>query len=674
MENTIKLNCEEPKNGTPELTAEEKLKLLIAVGGFKTESCGGKLPSLRASDGPCGLRVETPEFPKGEPSRAYPSPHLLANAWNPYLAEQVGQALAAECAEKHVDILLAPGVNIKRTPLCGRNFEYFSEDPYLAGRTAKSYIEGLQKAGIGASLKHFCLNNREWERLYQSSEIDERTLMEIYIKPFEIALQAQPWTVMCSYNPVCGVYASENPMILKDILREKLGYQGVVISDWGAVHDRSRALKATLDIEFPYSPDSLTNLQKGLAEGVISQTDIDESVGRILTLLNKRDAAEDLRGSVLTAKEREQIAFAAAREGIVLLKNEGMLPLKDGCRVAVVGELAESPSCTGGGSARVTSIGQSESLSVQLKKRLSHGEFPFYRGYTYSSCTLALSLCQSVGHKEARLAAFENDAVIVVVGDNQLTETESYDRSSLRLQPVQEKLILSLAEENKNVIVVVETGAAVDMTAWTEKVAAIVFAGFGGDRINDALASVLSGETNPSGKLSETFPISVADTPTGENCGNGFTERYREGVLVGYRYYDFYHLPVLFPFGFGLSYTCFEYGDLSLKNRSDHIVEVCFTLKNTGKRDGAEVVQIYVEPYHAPVERPKRELKTFEKIFLKAGEERRIECRLSKSDFAFYSVVYHRYVVSDGVYGIAVGSSSRDIRLSGKVKLSGDFN
>ena len=299
------------------LTAEEKLRLLTAAGGFETESFNGKLPVLRAADGPCGLRIGTAEFPKGAPARCYPAPHVLANAWNPRVAERVGQALASECIEAGVDVLLAPGVNIKRTPLCGRNFEYFSEDPYLAGQTAKSYIAGLQSAGVGASLKHFCANNREWERLYQSSEVDERTLMEIYVRPFAIALQAEPWTIMCAYNPVCGVYASENPWLLKEILREKLGYNGVVISDWGAVHDRSRALKATLDIEFPHAPASLDNLKEGLEKGAIAQADVEDSVERILSLLKKKEAAGERR-KALPVAEREKIALDAAREGIVL--------------------------------------------------------------------------------------------------------------------------------------------------------------------------------------------------------------------------------------------------------------------------------------------------------------------------------------------------------------------
>ena len=653
------------------LTAEEKLRLLTAAGGFETESFNGKLPVLRAADGPCGLRIETAEFPKGAPARCYPAPHVLANAWNPRVAERVGQALASECIEAGVDVLLAPGVNIKRTPLCGRNFEYFSEDPYLAGQTAKSYIAGLQSAGVGASLKHFCANNREWERLYQSSEVDERTLMEIYVRPFAIALQAEPWTIMCAYNPVCGVYASENPWLLKEILREKLGYNGVVISDWGAVHDRSRALKATLDIEFPHAPASLDNLKEGLEKGAIAQADVEDSVERILSLLKKKEAAGERR-KALPVAEREKIALDAAREGIVLLKNDGVLPLKGKVRVLVAGELAEKPSCTGGGSARVTLMAPPSPLSAELKKRLPQGEFPYLAGYSYSSCTLPLALCQSTGVKKARLAAFESDAAIVVAGNNQLTETESYDRSSLRLPPEQEKLILALAEENKNVIVVVESGAAVDMTPWADRVAAIVYAGFGGEKINEALASVLSGETNPSGKLSETFPLSLSDTPTGEERGNGFFERYKEGVLAGYRHYDFYDLPVLFPFGFGLSYTRFGYSDFSLV-QTDAGAEVSLTLTNEGETAGAEVVQIYVEPCHAPVERPGRELKAFEKVFLKAGEKKRVSFSLRPSDFAFYSVVYHRFAVSGGVYKIAAGASSRDIRLLGKLRLEGDF-
>jgi len=645
------------------LTLEEKLRLLTAAKMFTTESCNGKLPTLQASDGPHGLRIETEEYPKGVPARCYPSAHVLANSWNVDIAERVGRAIASDCVEAGIDLLLAPGVNIKRTPLCGRNFEYFSEDPVLAGEMAKRYVTGVQAQGVGTSVKHFCANNREWERMFQSSEVDERTLMEIYVQPFAIALEAQPWTVMCAYNPVNGVYASENPYLLNEILRGKLGYDGVIVSDWGAVHDRAKSLKATLDIEFPYAESSFENLSSALKTGEITEAEVDESVDRILRLLEKKTAAAPLRKKIMTDAERDAVAEKGAAEGIVLLKNDGVLPLKDGCKALVVGDLAENPSCYGGGSARVIPKNPPMSLSNALKQALPNGEFPFHLGYVYASTVLPLAHCQSYALSLICKEAAKSDVVIIAVGTNQMTETEVYDRTDLRLPRVQEKIILSLAEENKKVIVVVEAGSAVDMTAWADKVAAIVYTGFAGEKMNVALAKILSGQINPSGKLSETFPLSLADTPTGEEVGNGFTERYKEATIVGYRHYDYYNMPVLYPFGFGLSYTSFAYSDLQIEGWTNDKLEVSFTLKNEGETDGAEVVQLYVEHNHAPVERAKRELKKFKKVFLAAGESKRVKMTLEKRDLAFYSTVWHKFTTVAGEYGVAVGASSRDIRL-----------
>lgn len=657
---------------TENLTTEEKLRLLTAKSGFTTEDLDGKMPVLTVADGPAGLRIETESFPKGKPSLCYPAPHVIANSWNRKLAERVGEAIASDCIDEGVDILLAPGVNIKRIPLCGRNFEYFSEDPYLAGALASEYICGVQSLGIGASLKHFCANNREWDRGFQSSEIDERTLMEIYVKPFEIAIRdAKPWTVMCAYNPVNGVYASENGYLLKKLLRERLGFKGVVISDWGAVHDRCRALAASLDLEFPYNPSAFGCLSKGLDEGKIHLREVDESAERLVALLEKKEREKPKR-KALSQTLRRETALKGAREGIVLLKNENLLPLKSVKRLAVLGSLAETPSVSGGGSARVVPSERPETLAKELSGLLQDCKIDYYGGYVYSSSILPVALPQISGQNEAAKLAYHSDAVIIVVGTNQLLETECYDRNSLRLPPELEKFILDISKENENIAVVVESGGAVDMTAWIDKVKAVVYTGFAGQYMNRALAEILTGKICPSGKLSESFPLSLDDTPTGTRRGDGFAERYSEGIFVGYRWYDKEQKEVLFPFGFGLSYTSFEYSDLRLGRLKDGKVKVSFRLKNTGDRTGKEIVQIYVCQRHAPVTRPEKELKAFDKVELKAGEEKLITAELCREDFAVWSVVHERWHVFGGDFEVLAGASSRDVRLSARLTIEGD--
>lgn len=659
---------------------EEKLRLLTAKDGFTTDDLDGKLPSVTASDGPCGLRIESESFPKGEPSLCYPAPQVIANSWDGATAKSIGEAIARDCIEKGVDMLLAPGVNIKRTPLCGRNFEYFSEDPYLSGKLAAAYVAGVQSQGVGASVKHFCANNREWDRCFQSSELDERTLMELYAKPFEIVVrESMPWTVMCAYNPVNGVYASENGYILKNILREKLGFEGAIISDWGAVHDRGRALNATLDIEFPFQPTSFENLKEGLIVGKITEQQVDESVERILSLLDKKRQAQKLREKhlgqeteTLTIAERRKAALNGAREGIVLLKNEGVLPLKDGERITVLGSLSESPSVTGGGSARVIPSQSPHSLRETLKELLPNSTISYCGGYVYASSILPIAMPWVSGQREAAELAYFSDIAIVVIGTNQLIETECYDRSSLRLPPELESLVLAVAEENENTVVIVEAGSAVDMTPWIEKVKAVIYTGFAGECMNEALAEILTGKICPSGKLSETFPLCLEDTPTKGERGNGFAERYAEGIFVGYRWYDEQKKEVLFPFGHGLSYTRFEYTELKVKPIDEDDLEVTFFLENIGGCRGKEAIQLYVRQRHSPVVRPPKELKGFEKIDLEKGEKRLVSFRLGRESFAVWSTVHGGWHIFGGEFEILVGASSRDIRLTARITLGGD--
>ena len=642
-------------------TIEEKLLLLTGKNHWQTHDLNGKLPSVFLSDGPHGLRMVNKTNTAIIPATAMPTLSVLANSWDIELAYLQGATIADECIENGADILLAPGVNIKRTPLCGRNFEYFSEDPFLAGTLAKSYIEGVQSKGIGTSLKHFCANNREYDRLYQTSEVDERTLREIYMPAFEIALQAEPWTVMCAYNPLNGVYASENKWLLKDILRDEFGFDGFIVSDWSAVHSGPRAVKATLDLRMPYTPQAYDELKTAYDNGWLTDEEIDFCVENLLNLIEK--TKNDKKKITTTKEQRHEIAVKIAREGAVLLKNEDtILPLKSG-KILVSGAYHTSPVLGGGGSAFVTTNYESKPLCEELFARLTSA--------SVSTCeTRIADNTSSVLMKSAFMAASEADTVVLCVGNGKNIEGESFDRTTLRLPQKQEDLILGVAKVNPNTVVVVEAGSAVDATPWADKVKAILYLGFAGEGAQEALADLLTGKANPCGKLNETFPLSLGDTPTGENRGDGFCERYDEGIFVGYRYYDSKNMPVQYPFGFGLSYAEFAYSDLVLNKKGETEYEVSYTVKNISQVDGAEISQVYVRDMFAMVSRPQKELKGFAKTFLKAGEEKRITVKLNARAFAYYSLPLKKWQVENGKFEILVGASSRDIRLKQSVTVS----
>ncbi|MBQ8684954.1 MAG: glycoside hydrolase family 3 C-terminal domain-containing protein [Clostridia bacterium] len=641
------------------LTLEEKMKLLAGRNTWQLETANGKLPDVFLSDGPHGLRMRDLEKNETKKATAMPNIVVIANSWDSEIAYLDGATIADDCIENHADVLLAPGVNVKRTPLCGRNFEYFSEDPFLAGTLAKAYIEGVQSKGIGTSLKHFCANNREYDRFYQSSEVDERTLREIYLPAFEIALQAQPWTVMCSYNPINGVWASENKWLLNDILREEFGFNGLIVSDWGAVHNSWRTAKATLDLEMPYREKAYEEVKEGYEKGYLTEAEIDARVEKILALMEKTE--NDKKVITTTKEQRHQNAVKIAQAGIVLLKNEdNILPLKGG-DILVTGPYS---AMGGGGSAFAETDYQPRSLKEELADRLAG------KAVVSDSQAVVDSYYYVCGIRFAYQDAYGKDAVVVCVSNGPSTETEARDRTSIRLTRTQEDLILNTAKVNENVIVVVLAGSAIDMSAWADKVKAIVFAGFTGEASQEAVADILSGKVCPSGKLSETFPLCLADTPTGEACGDGFTERYREGVFVGYRWYDKTEKEVLFPFGHGLSYADFEYSDLTVDKKSETDYEVSFTVKNISNVDGKEISQVYVRDVFAMVARPVKELKGFAKTALKAGESKRVSVTLNARSFAYYSVSLKKWYVENGDFEILVGASSRDIRLTGKIQIS----
>ena len=648
------------------LTREEKIRLLVAKEKFNTDTANGKMPEIVASDGPCGLRWGVVEYPQGEPSICYPSPHVLANSWDKEIVYEAGRAIASDCISKDIDIILAPGVNIKRTPLCGRNFEYWSEDPYLAGTLAAEYIKGCQGLGIGTSLKHFCGNNREYDRRFQSSDIDERTLREIYTKQFEIILkEVSPYTVMCSYNPLNGINLAENEWALKHILREKLGYDGVIISDWSSVHNRAEALNASLDIMFPFEQRGLDDLEAGYADGTINDEVIDQSIARIEKLADQIESDRKWR-KAFSEEKRHEIALEGARKGMVLLKNENnILPLKAE-KIAVLGNMF---SYVGGGSAHTNLKYKPQTLAEELEERLPNAEIHSLMLFKHASCITSPAFVLVRGAQRAYDLAYDADVTILTVGTSEILETESYDRATLKLPEVLENLILEISKRTKNLVIVLEAGSAVDVSAWIDSVQAVLYAGFAGEAMNEAIADILTGKVCPSGRLSETFPMCVEDTPTGLERGDGCAEWYKEGVLVGYRWYDTKNIPVRFPFGFGLSYATFKYSDFAVEKKNDLQYEITFTVENISEVDGGEVAQLYVRNVNKRVVRPDKELRRYQKVYLKAGEKKKISFLTDKDCFEYYSICHGDWHVDQGRYELLICRDANTVEFSWKVNI-----
>ena len=643
------------------LTIEEKIALLVGADCWAISNANGKLPTVVMNDGPHGLRKPNPTTGETIKATAMPTLSALSCSWNPELSYLDGQTIADDCIEYQTDILLAPGVNIKRTPLCGRNFEYFSEDPYLAGIMGKAYIEGVQSKGVGTSLKHFLANNREYDRLSQTSEVDERTLREIYLPAFEIALQAKPWTVMCSYNPINGIYASENEYFLNDVLRKELGFDGVIVSDWGATHNPCRAAKATLDITMPYKKWQIETLTKAYEKGWLTEAEIDARVEKILQLIEKATTAD--KKLALTKEQRHENAVTIAKECFVLLKNEGnLLPLKQG-KIAVCGSYANTPPMGGDGSSLVQTAYVQPPLAELLQNRLGNKAMVNF-AYRFKSLTREI-----VNVNEVYKAAYSSDVTLLCVGTDKIIESEGYDRESIRLPLQQEDIIINAAKQTDNLVVLLYAGSAVDMSAWIDKVKAVVLVGFAGEGVNEALADVLTGKVSPSGKLTETYPLCLSDTPSADYCGNGQVERYSEGVFVGYRWFDSMQKEVLFPFGFGLSYAKFEYSDLQVKKCSETDYEVSYVIKNVSNVDAKEISQVYVRDPIAMVSRPEKELKAFSKDLIKAGESKRVCVKLNSRAFAYYNVCKKAWTIENGWFEILVGASSRDIKLKAKIEI-----
>lgn len=649
-----------------DLTAQEKLRLICGQDRWRTVSLDGKLPQIMVSDGPTGLRTEqTDENGKTYtiPAVSYPSIQLLANTWSTESARSMGACLADDCLERDVDILLAPGVNIKRHPLNGRNFEYFSEDPVHAGEMAKAYIEGVQGGGVGVCLKHFCCNNLEYDRLHQSSDVDERTLREIYYAPFAIACRAKPVSVMCSYNRVNGTYASEYKQGF-DYLRDACGFDGAIFSDWDAVRDRTAAARAGLDLEMPFHQESYEKLCADYRAGKLPDAELDTCAQRVIDLVFR--CKEMRKGARVRTSEAERAAAARqiTAEGMVLLKNDGVLPLERGNSVMVGGCYAKPDTpdmLRGGGSACVASKD-----TFDLPARLAECGFSVcYEGaFRYDGVNYNVQNARTA----LELAA-ESDVAIVCVGTGAPYEHESGDRKTMRLEDVQERAIAEIAAQCERTVVVIFAGAAVEMGAWADKVQAIVFAGFPGAGGDEALADLLTGKIDPSGKLSETFPRALEDVPAVRAYRCAGVTRYAEGLDVGYRYFDTYGVPVQFPFGHGLHYASYAYADLKCAPKGDGL-EISYVIQNTSGWEGKEVSQVYVRECAPLVYRPKKELKAFAKTLICAGKSKTVTHFLDKSAFAHWSVSQNRWEATDGVYEILVGASSADIRLRAKLRIT----
>ena len=653
------------KFNVKDFTLEEKLKLLTGKNYWETEDLDGKIPSVFMADGPNGLRkvVERPNIGGYTVNAtAMPNISVLSNTWNIDLAYLDASTIADDCLENEVDVLLAPGVNIKRNALNGRNFEYFSEDPFLAGKMARAYIEGVQDKGVGTSLKHFACNNSEHDRFSTSVEVDERTLREIYFPAFEEALKAKPWTVMCSYNPVNGIYASQHKKLLKTILRDEFGFNGLTVSDWSAVHDHTEAVKATLGLRMPYEKDAYNSLKTAYDNGEITEEEIDFCVSCVIGLIDKKLNAKKAPPE-FSKKERHFNAVEIAKEGIVLLKNEeNLLPLKNCKNIAVLGMFNSFPPLGGGGSAGAQTDYKITPLSDLLKEKINAQIYgcDVTRGIAVNALTYLKSAMEKV---------YESDVSILCVGEKAPLVSESCDRESMKLSAVQENMILNATKYSDNLVVLVYGGSAIDMSAWIDKVKAVIFVGFAGEGVNEALASILTGETVPSGKLSETFPLSVEDTVTAGKLDDGQVDHYKEGILVGYRYYDKLGLNVLFPFGHGLSYADFEYSNIKVEKTGETDYTVSYDIKNLSKFDAKEVSQVYVKDVFSSVLRPVRELKGFSKDVIKAGQIKHVSVILDFRSFAYYSTALDKWTIEKGVFIIEVGSSSRDIRLSAEIKI-----
>lgn len=653
-----------------EMTLEEKAALITGASAWTTTPIERlNIPELLVSDGPHGVRRVPDVHALGAPSlpaTCFPTAALLASTWDRELLYAMGQALAEEAIALGVGVLLGPGVNMKRTPLCGRNFEYFSEDPFLAGELAASLVQGIQSKGVGTSLKHYAANNQETQRMRIDAVVDERALREIYLPAFErVVKQARPWTVMCGYNKVNGTFCSEHHQLLTQILKEEWGFEGVVVSDWGAVHDRVQALQAGLDLEMPGpKPRRTQAVIDAVKSGKLNEAVLDEAVRRVLQIVLR--AAETPKGGTFDVDGHHALAQRVAAEGMVLLKNNGILPLTNPQRIAVIGRAAKEPHFQGGGSSHINPT-RVDSPFEALQERAGSAVLTYCPGYPADD-----SLDQML-IDEAVTAAQAAEVALLYIALPSYKESEGYDRTDLNLTRQQVALIRAVSAAQPQCVVVLHNGSAVAMNEWLDGVGAVLEAWMMGQAGAGAIADILYGVVNPSGKLAETFPIRLVDTPAYLNFpGENGQVRYGEGLYIGYRYYDAKQVAPLFPFGHGLSYTTFAYSNARVSASSFRDVDgvtVSVDVTNTGDRVGKEVVQVYVRDRRCSLQRPPKELKGFVKVELQPGETKTVSIPLDFRAFAFWHPGHKQWVTEDGEFDLLIGASSADIRAQVTVTL-----
>ena len=652
------------------MTLEEKAGMCSGLDFWhlkEVEHLG--IPKVMVSDGPHGLRKQDE---KGDhlgindsiKAVCFPPAVLSACSFDRGLMEEMGKAIGREAQANDVSVVLGPAVNIKRSPLCGRNFEYYSEDPYLAGEIAAAFVKGVQSQHVGTSIKHFAANNQEYRRMSSSSEVDERTLREIYFPAFETAVKkAQPYTFMCSYNQINGTFASENKWLLTDVLRGEWGFKGYVMSDWGAVNDRVKGLEAGLELEMPASGgDNDAMIVKAVKDGALEEKILDQAVERILRIIF--EYADHRKPQEFTMEKDHEEAQHIAEESMVLLKNENhILPLKTSEKAAFIGGFARNPRFQGGGSSHINCFKTTNVLdSVPCDAQVVYAEgFPADRDFYDKALA-----------DEAVKAAAEADKAVIFAGLPESFESEGYDRSHMRLPECQNRLITEILKVQPNTVIVLHNGSPVEMP-WLGEIKGLLETYLGGQAGGAAAANILYGKINPSGKLAETMPLKLSDNPSYLNFGGGEKVEYCEGIFVGYRYYDTKEMDVAFPFGYGLSYTTFAYSNLklSMENPTEKdTVMVSADVTNTGKSAGKEVVQLYIRDLTGSAIRPEKELKGFEKVFLEPGETKTVTMELNKRSFAWYNTELHDWFAASGDYEILVGASSRDIRLTETLHLN----
>ena len=650
-----------------ELTLEEKCALLSGAETFKTRGMPKHgIPQIWLSDGPHGLRKQAGEsdhlgLNPSVPATCFPTASAIANSWDAALGEEIGAALGEEAAAQEVSVVLGPGLNMKRNPLCGRSFEYFSEDPYLAGKLAAGYIRGIQSKGVAACPKHFAVNSQETRRMASDSIVDERTLREIYLTGFEIAVkEGHPRSIMSSYNLVNGTYANENKHLLMEILRGEWGFDGAVITDWGGSNDHALGVKNGSTLEMPApGGDSVRELLAAVESGKISESDIDARLSELLPLVFDTKAALDAAPREFDVAAHHALARRAAEESLVLLKNEGsLLPLAAGSKVAVIGDFAKNPRYQGAGSSMVNSTQVDVLLDKLIDSELNViGYQQGFDRHGKPDAALQKSACE---------LATQADTVILCMGLDEIAESEGLDRSNLRLAQNQVDLLQAVAAVNPKIAVVLYSGS-VGETPWLDNCQALLYAALGGQAGAGAVADALTGKVNPCGKLAETWPLAYADVPSAADFATRRkTVEYREGLYIGYRYFTTAEKAVRFPFGYGMSYTTFAYSDMAADEQG-----VSLTVMNTGSAAGTEIVQLYVAKKNSELFRPVRELKGFARVTLAPGEKQRITITLDDKAFRFWNVKANRWEIEGGEYELLVGASVEDIRLCEKISVHG---